>query len=352
LHRLALSILERLTAQGGAIARDPLAQELADHALAGREGADEALTRELVAAEHGYLLLAARVAMRRWQYREAIAACRRAVALPRIEPRHRQEAFDSLALSLASGGSLDEAIDAYGNAMALAQELGDYSLVAGTQVSRAMTEMRRGRYDEARRLVEEAEGAAARAGDRQLQGRALQTLGQILGRQGSAPAAYEATREAERLYLACGELDRAEGIQTDLAVRLAELGRGDESHAIAREALRRAIERGDKPRMANLLTRLATDAGAAGRIDEALEMFEQSSALASEIGALEVMGVNHMSAGISLSHFRRHEEALEHYAKAERCFLESGAAAPCATWPTTVRRSCWRWASWMRASAR
>lgn len=224
---------------------------------------------------------------RRSEFKEALAAWGKARAL------HDQAGDEAQKLEVLEGLArvarryLPEpslALGYYGEALVLAQRLGDPARAARLRNAMGIIEWELGRFDEARRHYEEGLRLVRALGDAEKTAHLLASLGVTLDAMGRRVEARRCLEEARTLYREPRDLAgeaRTLGALTEVLTRL-----GDVEHAIecGEAALRLRRARGDHAGEGWALHRLALAYLADGSADQAREHAAAAARLAEERG--------------------------------------------------------------------
>ncbi|MGA9351816.1 MAG: tetratricopeptide repeat protein, partial [Anaerolineae bacterium] len=200
-----------------------------------------------------------------------------AVRAAEVEGHQRDAAAFSWcqAILLGNLGDLDTARQEYERTLAIFDELGERSSVAGLLHELGVLAQATGEYDQARRLYRQSLDINEELGDRAGIARTLHELGRLA----QATGEYD---EARRLYRQSLDINEELGNRAVIAQTLGELGRlayneGDQADAekLYRQAMAILQEIGDVVNASIWMFNLALLCEGQGRLDEALPLLER-----------------------------------------------------------------------------
>ncbi len=219
-------------------------------------------------------------------YRRALALLDRAApeTVQEVGPRRRIELYDGLAEMLHWQAKYEEAICAYEQMRAAAEEAGDVAGQARARLGLSNVQDGRGRYREALASAEQARELARPLGASTDLADALHRRGWALMRLGDLETALVQAQEALAVSQELGyQAGMANSLNT-LAGAYYNLGRHEQARRCYEEALELFRRLGNREREEAMLSNLGVTAMTRGEGEKAIGLYQESLAIAREIG--------------------------------------------------------------------
>ncbi|MCT7991588.1 tetratricopeptide repeat protein [Laspinema olomoucense] len=204
--------------------------------------------------------------------------------LPHVDEETRPYYLSRIGGRYGKWGNWDEAEQYYRDALAVAQEQKNKSLIAALQGLLGDIQRNRGNWDEAERLYQQCLAIETELGDRSGMASSWGVLGDIQRKRGNWD-------EAERLFQQSLQLRTELGDRSGIASSWGQLGdiqrkRGnwDEAERLYQQCLQLSTELGDRSGMASSWGVLGDIQRNRGNWDEAERLYQQSLQLRTELG--------------------------------------------------------------------
>jgi predicted ATPase/class 3 adenylate cyclase len=214
-----------------------------DIAIAEQDNARAAISWALEAGEIELALRIAAALEQFWVVNDPLEGQRwfesiyEADGIDEVDPALRARGLCAYGSSLDIGGSFDHAEEMYGRSLELHAQLGDEHGRAVLLHRLAITEMRRGRLELARSLVEESHAIHERGDDTWGLAQTIGTLGAIARDKGDGEHAYAAIEQSADLAAEVGVVWWRAGMLMELASLSLAADRLDDAESRARESL-------------------------------------------------------------------------------------------------------------------
>jgi len=241
---------------------------------------------------------------------------------PLVEQGERVEVLLKLGKVFELVGNWRRAEEVEGEALALAESLGDVYWRASCQTALAEVARKQGRFDEAFLLLDRAAKGFEGLGDEAGVGKVLHLTGTVAAQRGDYPKAltnYEASLAIrERLD------DKASmgSLLSNLGVIAEYQGDYAGSRAFHERALALRTDIGDRWAIAVSMTNLGMIAVLQKRFDEARDWFQRSMLLNREVGDTWMVAICHNNLGNATRGLGEFDEAREHYADSLRAYRD------------------------------
>ena len=194
-----------------------------------------------------------------------------------------------------------------------AEFLKDETLLCEAHLLQSRLALALGKYSEAQSTTEQALGLTRHLGDRQREGRALQTLGTVHWYLGKHTQALECYTQAAQLAEAMGAAKEHMNAVHNIGIVHHQLGQYSEALECYRKAGELARQTGDKLVDAQSLKNIGAIQDYRGDYRAALETYEKASELFHQIGAIRGQANTLSSLGILYLNLERYDKALSHY---------------------------------------
>lgn len=236
----------------------------------------------------------------------------------------RARVLNELGVVLSRTGRLDEAQAVLGDALPIAQELGDEELEADLLVNLAIIAEDRSRYDEAREYVGRALGALADAGRELIPGKLHAELANIAFDDGALDEADRQYALAVESFRAVGDRRREAMMLNNQGLLRREQGRLDEAETLHRASGAIREQLGDRQGVGRVHDMLAMVNNDRGKFDEAIVSATSALQIAREANDrfYEAVTLSHLAdAKLGL---RRFDEAEADFRQVRAIFGELG----------------------------
>ncbi|MEO8303520.1 MAG: tetratricopeptide repeat protein [Betaproteobacteria bacterium] len=270
----------------------------------------EYLNRAGTAAEASYANAAA------IQYFERLA--------PLVESGARVDALLKLGKVLELTGDWQRAETVDGEALALAESLGDGVACASSETALAEVARKQGRFDEAIERLDRAARGFAAGGDEKGVGRVLHLAGTVATQRGDYPKAVENYEASLVIRERVGDKASIGSLQSNLGIVAEYRGDYDRSREFHERALALRTEIGDKRGIGNSTTNLGMIAVLQKRFAEACDWFQKSMLLNREVGDAWMVALCHHNLGNATRGLGDFGAARGHYADSLNAFLVYG----------------------------
>ena len=262
------------------------------------------------------------------EYETSIAYLERAIALADADD------VTSLAVMHVIIGSayrdanrLDEAVEAYKQAIRLHESIGDEAGVASVANTLGSSLTALGQFDEAVEWHNRALDIHRRLGNTSDVALTFNKLGSVHHAMGDHEEALRYFNSAVEIAEQLGQEDAVAANLSGIGVASTALGRYDESH----EALLRALELherlGNTNEVASIFNNLSALFRAWGRFGEAIEYLERAAAIFEEAGAEIDLARALANLGVAYQEWSRHPDSIASLERAWRMFQSLGRNA-------------------------
>ncbi len=266
------------------------------------------------AKKREYLLKAGEAAQARYANAAAIDYYQRVLRL--LPAAERVSVMLKMGQVLEVVGRWDEALDAYRQALDLAQDLGDRQAQARSQTATGELLRKRGRYDEASQWLARARAGFEALGDEAGVGLTLHYAGSLAAQQGNTDAARALYGESLAIRRKLGDKPQIASLLSNLGIVARLRGEYASAHSLHEEALAIRRELKDRRAVGVSLNNLGFVASEQGNYAEARAWLEEAVALNREVG-------DKQSTAITLNNLANVVRSQGDYATARALYHES-----------------------------
>lgn len=267
------------------------------------------------------------------RYDEAVAAFEEAIAI--AQELNISSAEGTLLANLGAvydaQGLYDEALEVYQEALRLNRAIGDRESEGVTLNNIGLAYFNQSRYREALDVYQKALEINQDIGAIEDEATTLTNLGALYEAQGEYNLALEVLQQALAIFLAEGNQEREAVLLSNIGVVYVAQGRYNAAEGIFEQALEMARDNRNRAREGTILNNLGEIYGRQARYDLALETLQEAVAISQEVGnrAEEAAALSNLA---SVYRSRaQYDIALETYQQALEIFREIGNPAREAT---------------------
>jgi len=228
----------------------------------------------------------------------------------------------SLGKVLELVGSWRRAEEVEGEALALANAMGDGHFRASCQAAMAEVARKQGRYDEALALLDRATAEFDAVGDAAGVGRVHHLVGTVAAQRGDYDKALANYRTSLEIRERLDDKPSMGSLLSNLGVIAEYRADFDESRAYHERALVLRREIGDRQAIAVSMNNLGMIAVLQKRFQEARDWFAQSMLLSREVGDAWMVAIGHNNLGNATRGLGDYAAARKHYAESLRAYRE------------------------------
>jgi len=234
------------------------------------------------AKKREYLLRAGEAAQERYANAAAIDYYQRVLRL--LPAAQQVSVLLKMGQVLEVVGRWDESLDAYRQALELAEDLGERQAQARSQAATGELLRKRGRYDEASQWLAQARAGFEELGDEAGVGQTLHYAGSLAAQQGNSEAARALYGESLAIRRKLGDKPQIASLLSNLGIVARMRGEYASAHTLHEEALAIRRELKDRRAIGVSLNNLGFVALELGDYTEARARLEEAIALNREVG--------------------------------------------------------------------
>ena len=241
---------------------------------------------------------------------------------PLLEQEARVEVLLKLGKVLELVGNWPRAEQVDGEAMAIAESLGDDNALASCETALAEVARKQGRYDEAFERLDRAARKFMDLGEESGVARVLHLVGTVAAQRGDYAKAVENYEASLRIREIAGDKASMGSLLSNLGIVAEYRGEFERSHVFHERALALRTEIGDRWAIGNSANCLGMVAVLQRRYAEARDWFQKSMLLNREVGDTWMVAICHNNLGNATRGLGDYETARRHYAESLRAYRD------------------------------
>lgn len=243
---------------------------------------------------------------------------------PLVEQGARVDVLLKLGKVLELVGEWPRAEKVDGEALALAESVGDGLARASCETALAEVARKQGRYDEAFKRLDRAARGFQSLGEESGVGKVLHLVGTVAAQRGDYAKAVENYEASLRIRERIGDKASMGSLLSNLGVIAEYRGDFEAARAFHERALALRTEIGDRWAIGISMNNLGMIAVLQKRYQEAREWFEKSMLLSREVGDAWMVAICHNNLGNATRGLGDYEAARRHYADSLRAYRDYG----------------------------
>jgi len=241
---------------------------------------------------------------------------------PLVEQGNRVDVLLKLGKVLELVGNWRRAEQVDGEAMVIAEELGDDHAKASCETALAEVARKQGRFDEALARLDRATSEFRSLGEESGVGNVLKLVGTIAAQRGEYDKAVENYEASLAIRERAGDKASMGSLLSNLGIIAEYRGEYERSRALHERALALRTEIGDRWAIGNSTNCIGMVATLQKRYAEARDWFQKSIQLNREVGDAWMVAINHNNLGNATRGLGDYEAARKHYADSLRAYRD------------------------------